>query len=48
MMQRWNPFQDLRQMQDTMDRMWRRAGDDPQRSRGRRAGESRRGPSPST
>ncbi len=29
MMQRWNPFQDLRQMQDTMDRMWRRFGDAP-------------------
>ena len=28
-MQRWNPFQDLRQMQDTMDRMWRRFGDAP-------------------
>ena len=29
MLQRWNPFQDLRQMQDTMDRMWRRAGEAP-------------------
>ena len=26
MMQRWDPFSDLRQMQDTMDRMWRRVG----------------------
>ena len=26
MMQRWYPFNDLRQMQNTMDRMWRRAG----------------------
>ena len=25
-MQRWDPFGDLRQMQDTMDRMWRRVG----------------------
>ena len=25
MMQRWYPFNDLRQMQNTMDRMWRRA-----------------------
>ena len=27
MMQRWNPFQELRQMQDNMDRVWRRFGD---------------------
>lgn len=27
MIQRFNPFNDLRQMQDTMDRMWRRFGD---------------------
>ena len=26
MVQRWDPFSDLRQMQDTMDRMWRRIG----------------------
>ena len=26
MVQRWDPFNDLRQMQDTMDRMWRRIG----------------------
>ena len=26
MMQRWDPFSDLRQMQNTMDRMWRRMG----------------------
>ena len=26
MMQRWDPFSDMRQMQDTMDRMWRRMG----------------------
>jgi len=26
MIQRWDPFSDLRQMQDTMDRMWRRVG----------------------
>lgn len=32
MMQRWNPFQDLRQMQDTVDRMWRRLGDAPTNS----------------
>ncbi len=25
-MQRWDPFSDLRQMQNTMDRMWRRMG----------------------
>ena len=29
MMQRWTPFQDLRQMQDTMDHMWHRFGDAP-------------------
>ena len=29
MMQRWDPFTDLRQMQDTMDRMWRRFGNQP-------------------
>ena len=28
-MQRWDPFSDLRQMQDTMDRMWRRVGNNP-------------------
>ncbi len=28
-MQRWDPFSDLRQMQDTMDRMWRRIGTTP-------------------
>ena len=26
MLQRFEPFNDLRQMQDTMDRMWRRFG----------------------
>ncbi len=26
MLQRWEPFSDLRQMQNTMDRMWRRFG----------------------
>ena len=26
MMQRWDPFSDLRQMQNSMDRMWRRMG----------------------
>ena len=26
MIQRWDPFSDLRQMQNTMDRMWRRVG----------------------
>lgn len=26
MMQRWDPFSDLRQMQNTMDRMWRKMG----------------------
>ena len=26
MLQRWEPFNDLRQMQNTMDRMWRRFG----------------------
>ncbi len=26
MLQRWDPFNDLRQMQNTMDRMWRRFG----------------------
>ena len=29
MLQRWDPFSELRQMQDTMDRMWRRAGQAP-------------------
>ena len=29
MIQRWYPFNDLRQMQHTMDRMWRRAGNNP-------------------
>ncbi len=29
MMQRRGPFSDLRQMQDTMDRMWRRLGNSP-------------------
>ena len=28
-MQRWDPFSELRQMQDTMDRMWRRIGNNP-------------------
>ena len=28
MIQRWDPFSDLRQIQDTMDRMWRRVGTD--------------------
>ena len=32
MMQRWDPFSDLRQMQDTMDRMWRRVGTAPRNS----------------
>ena len=26
MLQRWDPFSDLRQIQDTMDRMWRQVG----------------------
>ncbi len=29
MMQRWDPFRDLRQMQDTMDRLWRGIGSSP-------------------
>ena len=29
MLQRWDPFSELRQMQYTMDRMWRRAGQAP-------------------
>ena len=29
MLQRWDPFNELRQMQHTMDRMWRRVGQVP-------------------
>ena len=29
MMQRWDPFADLRQMQNTVDRVWRRASSNP-------------------
>ena len=29
MLQRWDPFNELRQMQDTVDRMWRRVGHVP-------------------
>ena len=29
MMQRWYPFSDMRQMQNNMDRMWRRLGANP-------------------
>ena len=32
MVQRWDPFGDLRQIQDTMDRMWRRVGTTPRNS----------------
>ena len=28
-LQRWDPFRDLRQMEDTMNRLWRRFGDSP-------------------
>ena len=34
MMQRWDPFSDLRQMQNTMDRMWRRMGTSSRNSEG--------------
>ncbi len=34
MIQRWDPFSDLRQVQDTMDRMWRRLGTDGQEPAG--------------